>query len=343
MLSILKKKHFWGIVIAVILLAYCLKDVHLHDIRELFSRVNFYYLIPALTIEFMMIVFRALRWRTIVGKTKRIGVLRVIPLYSAGQVLNIILPALTGQVGRLLLFSKKESLSKSYVFSTIVIEILFDAISLLIFVFLLSMVSFVLPPEYRTISYAIGVVTFTLFATLYLILHFKEGIGKFGRRLMRGRWPGLYITLKKFSYSFTRGIDLLHSGHYFLRTLFLSLLAWFSHVIVIYCLFRSFGFDLPLASAVVVMVINTLALLVPITPGNAGTFELVVAAALMAFKIIKSDAALFALALHILDLIPIFLMGGLFFRAEKMSLKEIETEGEKEKFLNQVDEPETIA
>jgi len=42
-------------------------------------------------------------------------------------------------------------------------------------------------------------------------------------------------------------------------------------------------------------------------------------------------------------LIPIFLMGGLFFRAEKMSLKEIETEGEKEKFLNQVDEPETIA
>lgn len=342
MLSVFKKKHFWGIVIAVILLAYCLKDVRIHDIRELFFRVNLYYLIPALTTEFVMIVFRALRWRTIVEKTKRIGVFRVIPLYSAGQVLNIILPALTGQVGRLLLFSKKESLSKSYVFSTIVIEILFDAISLLIFVFLLSMVSFVLPPEYRTISYAIGIVTFALFTILYLILHFKEGIGRFGRRLMRGRWPGLYITLKKFSYSFTKGIDLLQSGHYFLRTLFLSLLAWFSHVIVIYCLFKSFGFNLPIASAIVVMVINTLALLVPITPGNAGTFELAVAAALMAFKIIKPDAVLFALALHILDLIPIFLMGGFFFRTEKMSLKEIEAEGQKEKFLNQVDEPETI-
>ncbi len=341
MLSIFKKKHFWGILIATILLGYCLKDIRLHNMRELFFRVDFYYLIPTIIIEFLMIIFRALRWRTIVEKTKRIGVLRIVPLYSAGQVLNIVLPALTGQVGRLLLFSKKENLSKSYVFSTIVIEILFDAISLLIFVFLLSMVSFVLPAEYRTISYAIGIGTFSLFALLYLILHFKEGIGQIGRKLMRGRWPGLYITLKKFSYSFTRGIDLLHSGQYFLRTLFYSSLSWACHVLVIYCLFKSFGFDLPIASAVVVMVINTLALLIPITPGNAGTFELAVAAGLMAFKIGKSDAVLFALALHILDLIPILLMGGFFFRAERMTLKEIEDEGQKEKFLNQVDEAET--
>jgi len=341
--SFLKKKHFWGILVAAILLGYCLKDIHPHDVEELLFRVNFYFFIPAILIEFLMMIVRALRWRTIVEKTKRIRILRIIPLYSAGQVLNIVLPALTGQVGRLLLFSKKENLSKTYVFSTIVIEILFDAISLLIFVLLLSMVSFVLPQQYRTISYAIGIGTIALFAILYLILQFKDGIGRIGRRLMRGRWPGLYITLRKFSNSFTRGIGLLHSGPYFLRTLFLSLLAWAAHVMIIYCLFKSFGFELPIASAVVVMVINTLALLIPITPGNAGTFELAVTASLMAFRIIKSDAVLFALALHILDLIPIFLLGGFFFRTERLSLKEIEDEGEKEKFLNQMDDAEAVA
>ena len=88
------------------------------------------------------------------------------------------------------------------------------------------------------------------------------------------------------------------------------------------------------------MVVNTLALMIPITPGNAGTFELAVVAPLLALKIIKSDAVLFALALHILDLIPIFVMGFLFLRTERLTLKEIKEEGEKEEIPEDLDEPE---
>jgi hypothetical protein len=335
--SIFKKKHFWGSLIAIILLAYCLKDIHPDSVRLLSERVNFYYLIPALLMEFAINIFKAWRWRTIVEKTRKISLSRIIPLFSAGQVINIIMPALTGQVGRLLLFARKEGMSKSYVFSTIVIEVLFDSISLLIFIFLLSLASFVLPPQYRSIGYIIAIATLALIALLYLILHFQKPIGYLGKKVMRGRWPGLYITLKKFAYSFTRGIEMLRSSQYFLRTLLLSLSSWASHALVIYFLFKSFGFELPIISAIVVMVINTVALMIPITPGNAGTFELAVVASLLAFKIVKSDAVLFALALHILDLIPIFVMGLLFLRSEKMTLREIEAEGEKEELLGQVE------
>lgn len=326
----------WGSLIAIILLGYCLKDIRLSDMENLAHRVNFYYLLPALAMEFAMIIFKALRWQTIVEKTKKIGVFRIISLFSAGQVLNIVMPALTGQVGRLLLFAKKEGLSKSYVFSTIVIEILFDSISLMIFIFGLSMASFVLPPEYRSLTYIIAVATALLIIVLYLFLHYQEAAGRRLRGLLRGRWPGFYITLRKFGKSFSRGLELLRSSHYFLRTLLLSLCAWASHVIVIYFLFKAFGFDLPLIPAIVVMVINTVALMIPITPGNAGTFELAVVATLMAFKkIVRSDAVLFSLALHVLDLIPIFVLGFFFLHSERMTLKELEAEGEKERFLDQ--------
>ncbi|SYZ73979.1 conserved membrane hypothetical protein [Candidatus Zixiibacteriota bacterium] len=334
--SIFKKKQLWGSLIAVILLAYCLKDIRLTDMENLASRVNFYYLLPALAMEFAMIIFKALRWQTIVEKTKKIKVFRIISLFSAGQVLNIVMPALTGQVGRLLLFAKKEGLSKSYVFSTIVIEILFDSISLMIFIFGLSMASFVLPPQYRSLTYIIAIATGILIVALYLFLHYQETVGMKLRGILRGRWPGFYITLRKFGKSFSRGLELLRSSQYFLRTLLLSLCAWASHVVVIFFLFKSFGFQLPLITAVVVMVINTVALMIPITPGNAGTFELAVVATLMAFKmIVRSDAVLFSLALHVLDLIPIFVLGFLFLHSERMSLREIEAEGEKEKFLDQ--------
>ncbi|UCD94617.1 MAG: flippase-like domain-containing protein [Candidatus Zixiibacteriota bacterium] len=333
----LKKKELWGTIIAVVLLAYCVKDIRLADVEKLIERVNFYYLIPALVMEFLLIVLRAVRWRTIVEKTRKIRMLRVITLYSAGQVINIVMPVLTGQVGRLLLFSKREGLSKTYVFSTIVIEILFDAISLLVLILLLSM-AFVFPAEYRSISYIIAAVTISLLVMLYLMLQFKNQIGTLGRKILRHRWPGVYITLKKFALSFTRGIALLRSTEYFFRTLILSFTSWGVHIMIIYFLFESFGFEFPLIIAVVVMVINTIVLMVPITPGNAGTFELAVVAPLLAFKVVKSDAVLYALALHILDFIPIFVMGFFFLHTERMTLKEIKEEGEKEEVLEQVED-----
>ncbi len=333
-----KKKQFWGSIIAIVLLAYCIKDISTAQIRVMYQSVNFYFLIPSIVLSFGIIIFKAVRWRIIIEKTKKVGLFRIISLFSAGQVINISMPALTGQVGRLLLFAKKESLSKTYVFSTIVIEILFDAITMLLFIILLSTATFAFPPEYRSVSIILAVATASLVILLYLILHFEKQIGAFGKKILRGRWPGVYITLKRFSRSFTKGISLLRSTQYFFRTFMFSIASWVAHAFLIYFLFKSFGFELPIIAAVVVMVINTIALMVPITPGNAGTFELVVVAALLAYSIPKSDAVLFALALHILDLIPISIMGLFFLRSEKVNLREIQEQGEKEEILDRVDD-----
>ncbi len=335
--SLFKKKQFWGCIVAIILLGYCVKDIRLDQIKILYKSINFYFLIPSMLFSFSMIIVKAIRWRTILEKTKKVPLFRSIALFSAGQVINISMPALTGQVGRLLLFSKKENLAKSYIFSTIVLEVLFDAISMLLFIVLLSTVSLAFPPEYRSISIIIAIATISLFILLYLLLHYQDQIGEFGRRVLRGRWPGVYITLKKFSRSFTKGISMLRSTQYFFRTLLLSMLAWISHALLIYFLLKSFGFDLPIISAIAVMLINTIALIVPITPGNFGTFEFAVVAALLAYHVTKSDAALFAIALHILDLIPIFIMGLFFLKSEKMTIKEIQEEGEKEEILDQIE------
>jgi uncharacterized protein (TIRG00374 family) len=336
---IFKKKEFWGTLIALGIFLYLLKDISLDDIERLFTRVNLYFFIPAVLLQFTMVFFKGIRWRTIIEKTKKLPILKVVPLFAAGQVLNIVMPALTGQVGRLLLFSKNAGLRKTFVFSTVVMEVLFDAISLLLMILLLSM-AFVFPAEYRPVSYVIAIATASMFILLYLSLTFKERIGTFGRRHLRGRWPGAYITLKKFALSFTKGIALLRSTQYFFRTLFLSLAAWSSQILVVHFLFKAFGLQLPFITAVVIMVINILALLIPITPGNAGTFELAVMAPLLAFKIAKSDAVMYALALHLCDLIPIMVMGLFFFHSRRMTIKEFKEEGEKEEIMDQVEDEE---
>jgi len=333
MRSILKKKQFWGSLIAFAILAYVLRDIRLEDIKNLAGRVSVTFILLALATHATVNVVKAYRWKVIVEKTKRLKFIRTIPMFSAGQVINVLLPALTGQAGRILLFAKKADLSKTYVLSTVVIEVIFDAISLLVCIALLSTATIVFPREYLHISYLVAIVTLLSLILLYLMLHYTDRVEILNRELFRRRWPSVYVGIRKFYRSFTKGISLLRSGQYFFRTLTSSLLAWMFHAAAIYFLFLSFGFELPLISAVVIMVINTVALMVPITPGNAGTFELAVAAPLLAFKIGRTDAVMFALALHIIDFLPIMIMGSIFIHTERLSLREIEKEGEEEKEL----------
>lgn len=322
MKKFLTNKQLWGTIIAIGLLAYCVKDIRLAEIRELAERVNYHYLLPAIASAFIFIIFRAIRWRMMITRQVPLPLVRGTCLYSAGQVLNMVMPVLTGQVGRLFLFSNKLALRKTFIFSTIVLEVLFDALSLIIFIFFTSL-AFVFPEEYRFLSYILAGATAVLLAGLYLITSKQTKIEEFARRKLAFRWPGVYIGIKKFVRSFTKGIMLIRSSQQMAGSVAYSLASWATHMLVIWFLYKSFGFDLPIAAAAAIMIINTIVLMIPLTPGNAGTFEFAVSTSLAAFSIGRTDAVLFALSLHLMDLLPIVTMGSIFLHLEKLSLREL--------------------
>jgi len=338
---IFKKKQFWGTLVAVLLLAYCFKDVRPEHIRSLSHRLEMTFLIPGIVCSFLFILTKALRWRLMASQQRKIAVGRVITLYSAGQILNIVMPALTGQVGRLFLFARTEGLRKTFVFSTIVLEVLFDAISLIIILVLTSL-AFVFPAEYRSAGYVISAIVVAVLILLYVLLHYQRSLEDFGRARLRDRWPGVYIGLKKFIRSFTQGIKLLRSSQHIFSSLFYSVASWLAHILAVYYLLKSFGFDLPIVAAASVMIINTVALMIPITPGNAGTFEVAVSTSLAAFSVGRGDAVLFALTLHLLDLLPVALLGFIFLKSERVSISDIKEEHEDEIIFDRMTDEGTL-
>lgn len=336
-----KKKQFWGGIIGVALLAYCLKDIRLSEIELLIDRLNPYYLVLSLAAGVIYIWLRAMRWRSIVGQVRRVPAYHCLTLYAAGQALGMLMPALTGQVGRVMLFSKKAHLRKTFVFSTLVLEILFDAISLIVFIFFTSL-AFAFPSEYRYLSFIVAGGTVIVLVLLYFFLHNQDKMEEFSRRRLRHRWPGVYISTMKFMRSFTKGIELLRSSQHFAATLVYSLASWTVHMFVIWLLVRSFGFDIPFAAAAVIMIVNTIVLMVPITPGNAGTFEFAVSTSLTAFSVGRSDAVLFALALHLVDLLPVLLFGGLFIRRGDVSIRKLKAKHEEDTIIDRIAEDGTF-
>ncbi len=321
MTALLKKKRFWGALIAILLLAYSFKDVRFEHLEQLWSKMNPLYLIPVLALSALMQLGRSNRWRIILEPSKRLKFKRAALLYATAASINYIMPALTGQVGRMLLISRKENLPKTQIFSTFLLEIVFDAMMLLTFIFLSSF-WLVFPSEYSSYTYLVFGAAFVLVALMYAHLLFHKRFDRFIKRTCRSRWPGVYITIKRFSVSFSRGVNALKSTKHLVRSIALSMFIWGTQAFMIILLFHAFGLKLSPATALVVVIVNTLGLLFPITPGNAGTFELLVVATLSTFGVAKTDAALFALALHIIDVIPILLLAAWFVRVEKVTADE---------------------
>jgi uncharacterized protein (TIRG00374 family) len=325
--SILKKKQFWGVLIACGILVFLFYDLDLPRTVEIARRLSLWHFIPALICAGLIIVFKALRWITIVSRVRKVLFWPTLSLYATAQIIAVILPALTGQAGRVILFSKKGEFTKTYAFSTIFLEVVLDGAGL-IGLMLIGSSFFVFPREYRFISYIIGAATLILLILFYASLHFQEKVERFGYNKIRRRSPKLFLVLRKFIRSFNEGISVMKSTDKLFIISIFTFLAWASHVGAVFFLFHMFNISLPISAAMVVIIINYLALMVPITPGNIGSFQLAVVAALNIFSVPKTEAVLFSIILYLIDMLPMMILSGFFIFKERFSISEISRDEE---------------
>jgi len=93
-----------------------------------------------------------------------------------------------------------------------------------------------------------------------------------------------------------------------------------------YFVFLSFGFDLPLEASYVLLVVVSIMILVPSSPGFFGVYHLATVLTLTLYKIPDIDARAFSIVLHLAQYIPITLMGFYFLKKAHLSLTSLEKE-----------------
>jgi len=90
---------------------------------------------------------------------------------------------------------------------------------------------------------------------------------------------------------------------------FLSVASWLGNLAVISLLLVAFDFNLPAGAALVLMIVNTVLLLLPVTPGNVGTYQVACVLGLSLFGVEKTDAVAYGMVLHVATFIPIAIIG----------------------------------
>lgn len=337
----LTQKRTWiGLAFILVTFYFLFRNVDKDKLLAAFSHFHLVWLLPALGIYLLGYVVRGFRWVILLSPVKKCTFKSLFPTLIIGFMANNVLPARAGEFIRAHLNGKKEGISRSASFATIVLERLFDGLTMIIILWA-AMGSGRLPIREEMMSPSIQhaidwspYVFGAAFLILFALVLFKEtaiAVITFFIRLAPQRF---HDPLENLAHTFIEGLHILKSARESLMVLITSLAAWTCEFSSYY--FIAVGMDiapnpLNLFSAALLMAIVNLGILIPNAPGGIGLFEFLGAGLLcVSFKVVKETAVGYMFLVHFLVLIPIILLGFYYTTREHLNLGRLEAEREQE-------------
>ncbi len=324
-MKILDWKKLVGAGIALGLLYLSFHNVDFRELWHSLTRIHPVYLMGAAASAVAMNWAKGMRWRALIKDVKVISKQRAFGLFHVGQMINLSIPMLGGQAGRIVMLAKQEQLSKTFCFTTVAMEVLCDAVSLVVLIYLASFL-FAIPTWVREAEMYAAVAVGLMILTLILLTRYERGLTYFGKKTVRRRFPRLYKKLQKWTTSMSQGIAAVRSSRGVFTLAFYSALVWFFHIGVCVMLIKAFGLKAPFWAGAVVVIINSFLLLIPISPGNLGSFQITVITALSFFDVSHAEAAAFSIVLHFMDYAPVFTVGFILLFSNNFSFKKLREE-----------------
>lgn len=313
-----------GIVISILFLLYALKGQRLPEVWQGLRGANYWWFIPGVVVYFGAVWLRTYRWHYLLRPIKHLPVRSLFPVVTIGYMGNNIFPFRAGEVIRAYVLKRKEGVSASASLATILVERIFDGITMLVFVFA------VLPlvPTNEFLGQLLAFMSFLFFGALFAFLL----IASSSRRTERVyQWLVTHLVPHRLRDQvagllerFVEGLQVLRSGRDMLFVMGISVLLWLVEAWKYWFVMQGFAFDQPFYVLVFTCAIVNLATAIPSTPGYLGTFEVSGIESLVLFGVARHSATSFMLALHAALWFPITALGAYFAWRESISWGEME-------------------
>jgi len=320
-----RRKRFWGTFLAVGFLVWCLYDLDLRQVGLIVKRLRYVWLLWAMLVVVGVLWVRSARWRVLINPMKAISGTRMFSIYAVGQLANLVFPALTGQAVRVLILHRAEGVTKTGAASTVVVEALLDGLSLVLFMMGAS-AALVLPDWLQQGERWGMLVILGLLGVVFVVVQFRDRVGRLVGRLEAKLPQPVYVRVDRIWANLSEGLSALRSLKHLTLAFFFSVASWLGNLAVISLLLFAFGLTLPTGAALVLMIVNTVLLVVPVTPGNVGTYQVACVLGLSLFGVPKTDAVSYGLVLQAATFLPIAAVGIYHYLRTPWSLSESKPE-----------------
>lgn len=327
-----KRWRFWaGVVISVLFLLFALRGQRLPEVWQGLREANYWWLIPGIIVYFFAVWLRTFRWHYLLRPVKSVSLRSLFPIVTIGYMGNNIFPFRAGEVIRAYLLRRKEDVSASASLATIVVERVFDGITMLVFVFAILP----LVPTNEFLSRLLPFMSFLFFGALVAFLLIASSPQRtervyqwFVSKLVPQSWREQVSGLLE---RFIEGLQVLRNWRDMLLIMGISIFLWLVEAWKYWFVMQGFAFDQPFYVLVFTCAIVNLATTIPATPGYLGTFEVAGIESLVLFGVPRHMATSFMLALHAALWFPITAVGAYFAWRESISWREMDQVGAMER------------
>jgi glycosyltransferase 2 family protein len=317
-----------GILISVVAVWFSMRDVNPSAVWQALRGANYLGFVAAVATTLVGFWIRALRWRSLIAAPRPLKLESLFSATMIGFMANNVLPLRLGEFVRPWALARREGLSRSTLFATVVVERAVDMITLLAILgiallvhpisaateagrmvqagagvlvatcIVLTVFVVMLERQPRLAHAAVGALTSPLpeklrAKAIHILTHFVEGLGLF-RDLRRLSWVFL-----------------------------LSFLMFGVVVLGLQASMWALGIELPWYAGLIMLVITAIGIMVPAAPGYIGTMNVACIAGLALLRVGKDLAVPFSWFYWASQWAPVTLVGLWCLQREGLSLKSL--------------------
>lgn len=320
--NMLKQKRFWlGVLVSLVLLTFVFYQTDPVKIWSVLQQAQYLYLLPGLALYFLGVGVRAVRWRFLLRSIKPIPSGTLFRTVVIGYMANDILPARMGEIVRAYILGTQENVSKAATLVTIVVERIFDGLTMLLFIVAASLL---LNFADETLTARLRLVAL-LFIAAIVGLAILAGMPKRAERFAEfcsSRLPSVALRERalRLTKSLLAGLGVLRSPADSFTVFALSVLAWLCETAMYLVIALGFNLNLPFVVFLLACALANLVTIAPSTPGYIGVFHAPVVYVLTLFGVEQNLAASYTLILHATLIIPVTLLGFYYLGRAGLSL-----------------------
>lgn len=318
-----------GILISLFFMYLAFRKVNIQQMLEAFKIARYWYLVPAVLVMFLSYWLRSLRWRYLMAPVKRIETNALFSALLIGYMANSFLPAHLGEFVRAYVIGKKKDIPSSTVLASIIIERIIDVLTLLALMGV-TVIIFPFPDWVKRSGYIFLVVVVLLFLALVLMKMYREKSLAFIAIFTRLLPAKLEDRINRAFRSLIDGIMPLIKKNHYLKVFVLTMLIWLCYAVSFQILFYSFSFvekySLPWLASLVLLVLTTIGVLVPSSPGYIGVYHFLCQVGLGFFGIPKGAALSYAFVMHGINFFPIIIVGLILVAVNNIKIRNFDKE-----------------
>jgi hypothetical protein len=304
------RRRLRGGAAAAILVAavvWALHGVDVGAVRHAMARVRPGWLFAAAAANLLAVLLQAVRWRALVRPlAPSVTLGSTFKALVVGNAVSLAVPARAGELARIQWFAVRTGLPRASILGSVGLDFLVNAATLAVGLLLAPLIL----PVPSWLRGAVAIVALLIVGAVFALRALRPAAGAAPSRLATS---GPLRRLGSVLARARHGLAATGNARALAGSFLAAVGSWIVEANVIALALRAMGIHLPWPAAVAVLIGVNVALAVPFAPpGNAGTLEAGATIGLVGFGVSKDEALAFALVYHLLQIVPIAILGALF-------------------------------